>query len=161
VKVCVLRHGPAVPRGTPGLEDDARPLTPEGRARTREAARGIRKLKLGIDAIWTSPLPRARETAEILARELRLPAPKTAEALRPETPPARIARFLRGLRAACPALVGHEPDLGATVALLTGGRSDAFPLKKAGLALLDLPRKGAGALQLFLTPSALRALGAR
>jgi phosphohistidine phosphatase len=157
MKVCFVRHGPAVPRGTPGMEDDARPLTKEGRARTREAARGIRALKLGIDEIWTSPLPRARETAEILARALGLPAPKETDALRPEAPPAGIGKALRGAKAACPALVGHEPDLGATVAFLTGGRPDAFPMKKAGLAVLDLDRKG-GTLRLFLTPAALRSL---
>ena len=88
MKVCFVRHGPAVPRGTPGIEDDARPLTPEGRTRTREAARGIRALKLGIDGIWTSPLPRARETAEILARALRLPKPEVTDLLRPGASPA-------------------------------------------------------------------------
>ena len=158
MKVCLVRHGPAVPRGTPGIEDDARPLTKEGRERTREAAQGIRALKLGIDAIWTSPLPRALETAEILARALRLPSPKQTDALAAGT--IRMMKFLRGVKAACPALVGHEPDLGEAVAFLTGGRPDAFPMKKAGLAVLDLARKG-GTLSLFVTPAALRALGAR
>ena len=158
MKVCFVRHGPAVPRGTPGIEDDARPLTTEGRKRTRDAARGIRALKLGIDGIWTSPLPRARETAEILARALRLPAPKVTDLLRPGAAPAKMLKALRG---DCPALVGHEPDLGEAVAFLTGGRSDAFPMKKAGLALVELTRRGArpaGALQLFLAPGALRKL---
>ena len=92
MKVCFVRHGPAVPRGTPGIEDDARPLTSDGRKRTRDAARGIRKLKLGIDGIWTSPLPRARETAEILAKALRLPAPEVSDLLRPGATAAALAR---------------------------------------------------------------------
>jgi phosphohistidine phosphatase len=149
VKVCFVRHGPAVPRGAKGVEDDARPLTPEGRAKTREAMRGLRKLKLGITVIWTSPLPRARETAEILGRELGL-TPKLTDALKPGAPPLR---FLKTLKGGCPALVGHEPDLGEAVAALVGGRPGAFPLKKAGIALVE-----GGELRLFLAPSVLRSL---
>ncbi|HEX7898792.1 MAG TPA: histidine phosphatase family protein [Planctomycetota bacterium] len=159
MRVCLVRHGPAVPTGTPGIDDDARPLTPDGRVKTRAAARGIRALKLGIDAVWTSPLPRARETAEILARELRLPQPKLLDALKPGASADRLFRKPLG---ECPALVGHEPDFGSIVAALTGGRPDAFPVKKAGLAVLDLHRRGArpsGTLALFLRPSTLRALG--
>ncbi len=155
MKVCFLRHGPAAARG-PGIDDDARPLTPEGRLRTREAARGIRRLRLGIDGIWTSPLPRARETAEILARALRLPAPKVSDLLRPGVPPLRWLRLLRGT---CPVLVGHEPDLGEAVALLTGGRPDAFPLKKAGLAVVELESARRGSLRLLLPPAVLRFAG--
>ena len=152
MRICLVRHGPAVPRGTKGIEDDARPLTPGGRGKTRAAARGIRALDLGIDAVWTSPLPRARETAEILARELRLPAPTVTDLLKPDASMNRLSRALKGR---CPALVGHEPDLGEAVAFLTGGRADAFPMKKAGLAVLDLQRRGArpsGTLALFLQP---------
>lgn len=157
MRLCFVRHGPAVPRGAEGFEDDARPLTPEGRVKTREAARGLRRLKLGVTGIWTSPLPRARETAEILALELGLPEPRPADWLKPEVAVSRVLRELRGLKGGCPALVGHEPGLGAAVAALTGGRPDAFPMKKAGVAVVELTGKGAGALRLFATPAALRA----
>lgn len=152
MKVCFLRHGPAAP----GADDEARRLTAEGRERTRAAARGIRRLGLGIDEVWTSPLPRARETAEILARELGLPAPRPTDLLKPGVPARRLLRVLREAKGACPALVGHEPGLGAAVALLAGGRSGAFPLKKAGLAVVDLDP---ASVRLILTPAALRRLG--
>lgn len=154
MKICFVRHGPAVPSGTEGIEDDARPLTAEGRVKTREAARGLRKLKIGITEVWTSPLPRARETAEILGRELGL-EPKLTDLLKPGAPPLRLLKALKG---ECPALVGHEPDLGAAVAALTGGRRDAFPMKKAGVALVELTGKGRGELRLLLPPSVLRAV---
>ena len=118
----------------------------------------MRKLKLGLDALWTSPLPRARETAEIVARELGLPAPKPAEFLKPDVPTSRLLRGLRGLKGECVAVVGHEPGLGAAVAALTGGRADAFPLKKPGIAVVELTGKASGELRLFLPPAALRAL---
>src|SRR5262249_59652483 len=63
----ILRHGIAVEHGTPGIPDDERPLTPEGRRRMRQIARGLRRLDLRPDRIVTSPLPRASATAEIVA----------------------------------------------------------------------------------------------
>ena len=157
MRVCFLRHGPAVPRGSEGTADDERPLTPEGRARTRLAAQGIARLELAVDEVWTSPLPRARETAAILARVLGLPAPLETDLLRPEVPAGRLLAILRQAKGRCPVLVGHEPALGAAVARLVGGRAGAFPLKKAGLAVVDLERPAT--LLFFLPPSALRRLG--
>lgn len=156
MKVCFVRHGRAVERGTEGVAEDERPLTPDGRTRTREAARGIARLKLGIDEVWTSPLPRARETAEILARALTLPSPRRTDLLRPEVPPRRLLGVLAQAKGRCPALVGHEPGLGEAVALLTGGRAEAFPLKKAGLALVELDGPLRGRLLLHVPPSVLR-----
>lgn len=161
MRICLLRHGPALPRGSEGIEDDARPLTPEGRARVRAAARGLRKLKLGIDVLWSSPLPRALETAEIVAKELGLGEPRPTELLRPEAPAAAFARLLRQTRGECPAFVGHEPNLGRIAAWLTGARADAFPMKKAGLAVLDITKGGPrprGETRLFLAPAVLRSL---
>ncbi|MBM3462072.1 MAG: phosphohistidine phosphatase SixA, partial [Armatimonadetes bacterium] len=63
----ILRHGIAYDHGHPDYpDDDSRPLTPKGRRRTRRIARGMRDLGLRFDAILTSPLPRARQTAEIV-----------------------------------------------------------------------------------------------
>lgn len=144
--VCFFRHGPAVPHGTPGVAEDDRPLTPEGRKKTRAAARGVQALDLRIKAVLTSPLPRARETAEILAKELGLKA-VIDERLRPGGDPAALAKSGR-------ALVGHEPDFSAAVTRLIGG--GAVELKKAGLAVVE-----DGVLKLLLTPAALRAIGLR
>ena len=41
MRLLIIRHAVAVPRGTPDMEDDARPLTPKGRKRFRDAARGL------------------------------------------------------------------------------------------------------------------------
>ena len=59
MNVCFFRHGLAVEPGTAGVADDERALTEDGRRKTRSAARGLKRLKLGVDTILTSPLPRA------------------------------------------------------------------------------------------------------
>lgn len=144
--VCFLRHGPAA-------DEEPRPLTPEGREKTERAARGIARLDLGIDAVLSSPLPRALETAEILARVLGLPKPRTSDLLLPD---ADAERLLPSLRAAVPALVGHEPSLSRAVSRLIGG--GAVSLKKAGMAFVETTSASRGTLRLLLPPAVLRAL---
>src|SRR5512145_3028365 len=69
MQVLIIRHAIAVPRGTPDIPDDERPLTKRGRQRFRSAARGLARLVKRPDFVLSSPLPRAKETAEIAARE--------------------------------------------------------------------------------------------
>jgi phosphohistidine phosphatase len=73
MKLYLLRHGLAVDADEADLKDEDRPLTPEGREKTIQAARGMRRLEIGIDLILTSPLPRAMETAALTARTLVAP----------------------------------------------------------------------------------------
>ncbi len=149
--IVFFRHGPAVARGTPEIADDDRPLTPEGRTKTREAARGVRTLDLGIDRVLTSPLPRALETAEILAEALGLGPPQKSDLLRPDSSPERLLSLLTEFRAKTPVLVGHEPSLSASISHLIGG--GRLLLKKAGLAVVE-----DRTLRILMTPSLLRAL---
>jgi phosphohistidine phosphatase len=162
MKACLFRHGPAVERGTPGIGDDERPLTPEGRKRTRRAAKGVAKLDLGIDLVVSSPLPRALETAAILADVLGLPKPEVDERLHDARGGKDVIEVLKGLDAVCPVLVGHEPCLSQALSLLVAGSPGAeFALRKAGLAVLELVQAGArprARLLQFLAPSVLRAL---
>ncbi len=162
MKVCFLRHGPAAPSGTPGIAEPDRPLTAEGRKKTRRALQGLKRLNLGIDEILTSPLPRALQTAEILADVLGGIRPAVDERLLPEVPAGRLLGLLKDVKGEVPLLVGHEPNLTAALALLVGaGRPDAHLLKKAGLAVVEvgkLTARPAGTLHLLLTPHALRLL---
>ena len=81
MKLLILRHAIAVPRGTPGIPDDERPLTAKGEQRFRRAARGLARIARRPDAILTSPLPRALRTAEIAGRAWRRLEPKPRTAL--------------------------------------------------------------------------------
>lgn len=158
-----VRHGPAVPSGTAGIAETDRPLTSEGRKRTLRAFRGLRKLDLGLDAVHTSPLPRARETAEILSEVLDLPVPRPDDRLLPETPPLELLGMLRELGDDAPAFVGHEPALSRVISVLTSTPDmQAFRMKKAGVAVVRLRKlapRPVGTLQMLLPPKALRAIG--
>jgi len=158
----IVRHAIAGVRGDEWPDDDKRPVTRKGAAKMRQAVRGLDALGARIDLVLTSPLVRARQTADILADGLD-PSPTldVTNALAPGHPPAAIAEALgahKGCRAI--ALVGHEPDLGVLAAWLLGAR-EPLPFKKGGVCRIDvpgLPPAQDGQLRWFATPRMLRGL---
>jgi phosphohistidine phosphatase len=165
MRLLIIRHAAAVPSGTPGIDDDDRPLTPEGKARFRAAAKGLARLAPRPDVLLTSPLPRARQTAEIAARAFKRLEPRIEPALAGGSLEAIVTAVAGAVgersRDATVALVGHEPVLGALVARLLGAHGAGhFPFKKGGAALVDLPDGPAasGTLLWFVKPRILRDL---
>ncbi len=157
MKVYFLRHGKAESR-TAWVGDDAlRPLTADGEEALRREAGALRALDLALDVIVTSPLVRARRTAEIVAGELGLAA-RLVEDER-LAPGFDVRHLERVIAAHGPAealmVVGHEPDFSETVAELIGGGDVA--MKKGGLARVDVtaPVAGGGQLVWLLTPPLL------
>lgn len=151
-----LRHGIAADVGPDGLGDAGRPLTKEGIAKMRAGARGLRRLGLQLDALLSSPLVRAHETATIVARELGLEL-QLADELAPGCDIAQLFALLGEHRAAERVmLVGHEPDFSILIGALTGG--SRVLMKKGGLGRvdIDLLEEGAGTLAWLLPPRALR-----
>ncbi len=164
-----MRHAIAHDLGADGSRSDAeRTLTDEGRANTRAAARAMAWLELDIDAIWTSPLARARQTAEIVAEGLKKTsvmreAPELAPSGGTEQAVSALTRLGRGTSAL---LVGHEPDLSRLVAYLVWGGLDAerVAFKKGALCRIDClagVRPGKAILRWLLTPKQLRLLAPR
>ena len=163
---CVfLRHGIAVEREEWDGSDDDRPLTERGVKRVSQVAAGLRWLEVQPTYIFSSPLVRALETADIIQASLSIPsAVKRVEELLPDANPERLLALFRDLPPECSVLcVGHEPHLGhAASVLLTGKPSMAFPFKKAGACLIELPmppKVGRGVLRWWLEPGQLRGLG--
>lgn len=153
-----VRHGQAGNRQDWVPRDDAlRPLTDEGIARMRQSAETMRKLGLRPDVILTSPLTRARQTADIVAGALGC---NVAE--EPGLAPGFDLFTLSTLLQAHPngealLLVGHEPDFSETVSALVGGGN--VMVKKGSLVRVDLlslePLRG---VLIWLIPPRLLAL---
>jgi phosphohistidine phosphatase len=160
VELYVVRHAIAEPRGDAWPDDAKRPLTDEGIARFKKAVRGLAALDVTIDVILTSPLVRAKQTAELLAAGLSGRGHITAiESLAPGGSFASILADLeKQAKRSSVALVGHEPDIGEIAARLVGSKTP-FSFKKGGVCRIDvdaLPPSGAGTLRWFMPPKLLR-----
>jgi phosphohistidine phosphatase len=146
----IVRHGIAVEPGTPGIPDDKRLLTSKGEKRIRQIARGLARLDLKLDRIVTSPLPRARATAEIIADELGTPEiVETSNVLQTGSSAATVERWLRERTLDRLMIVGHNPTLSDLVSLLVlGAAQPAFcDLKKGGIAALTRAAAATGLYQ--------------
>lgn len=161
MRLLLVRHAIALDRDTPGVSDHLRPLTEEGIAKFKKTARGLAAL-VTADLVLTSPLLRAKQTAEILAHHW--PGVATQE----NDPLGTGSRILfeESLRRAADdaviAAVGHEPFMSEwTGNWLGAAGSSAFEFKKGGAALIEFhgpPTEEAGRLAFFLSPKAIKDL---
>lgn len=166
MRLYLLRHGKAVEREAFAPGDDAsRPLTNVGRERTRLVAEGMQRLGLTFDLILSSPLTRARQTAEIVAGAFDAAGSlRFTERLAEEASLADLVREIRALQPEPESLllVGHEPNLGELTSLLLGAESPLpIRFKKAGLCCLSVAGIEIGpcaVLEWLLAPSQLRLL---
>jgi phosphohistidine phosphatase len=145
----VIRHAEAVPLGEGGvIEDAARPLTAAGEEQVKTLAAAFERKNIRPGVVVSSPLLRARQTAEGLARQLGSPAPEVrmCEDLAPGGKRRRLNRFLKDLGAESVALVGHQPDLGEFTAWLIGSKKGEIDLEKAGVACIKC-KTGPGRLR--------------
>lgn len=160
----IVRHAIAFGRDPKRWPDDrARPLTPEGITRARRAAKGLERLLERPQSLLTSPLTRAKQTAEILTQVAKWPAAVECAALSPKESPEAVLEALRSQRHKTIAVVGHQPELGELLAACMPGpaQARAFELRKFGVALLTfdgVPRAGQATLRCLLAPRLLRAL---
>jgi phosphohistidine phosphatase len=164
LEIYILRHGIAVPGGTPGYSEMERPLTEEGRDKMLKAAKGIAAVVGEVDVILTSPLKRAHETTLLAARVLGgKEKVVTFDPLKSGTPLATLlAAFAPYQHAERLMVVGHEPDLSLFASALIGVKYSVLALKKGGLCRIDvgqLPPQEPGVLRWLLTPGQLRAMG--
>ena len=158
MELLIIRHAWAGERDPEKWPDDReRPVPPKGARRFRRIARGLAQLLPDVDAVWSSPLRRAWQTAEILEKDGGWPAPRELRALEPGNTAAKVTQFLRRESGGRVVLVGHEPLLSELIAHLMVGPGDhgILELKKGGAALLSFPaapRAGNGVLSWLLPP---------
>lgn len=159
MRLLLVRHAEAIDR-TAGMRDEDRTLTPDGAKKFRLTAKGLARL-VEPDVVLTSPLPRARQTAEIAAEAWGGPRPEDAAALASGSWSGFTALLEGRSGDATVALFGHEPTLSEWLARLLGSdRSAALAFKKGGAALVEVAGTLEGGSQLvwFLPPKVLREL---
>lgn len=147
-----LRHGDAGTQAS-GMADDERLLTDDGIAALRSAAPLWRRLNLRPDVVLTSPLARARQTADLFCEAIG-GEPIADDGLRPGASWGNLARAMSVHPDARRVLfVGHEPDLSSAIAELSGAGS--VRMRKGSLACLEfygIPEAGAGEIAWLLDP---------
>lgn len=163
--ILLIRHAIAAPLGKPAKRDEDRPLTELGTRRFRKVAQALREIAPKPRAILTSPLVRARQTAEILAEVWA----DADSAQRVALEDALIDGDWDGICRALDAfhgddtvvLVGHESWISkVTARLLDAKAGRAFAFRKGGVAFVEVeePRAGHGTLLWFIPPRVFRKL---
>jgi phosphohistidine phosphatase len=137
MKIHLLRHGIAAVLGKENnFRDEERALTVEGIEKMRQAAQGLKRLQVEFDLIVSSPLVRARQTAEIVAEALkfRQPLDEWDELAPGEAVDAVLRRLQDFSQCKSVLLVGHQPGIGCiTSYLVFGDAKVSLPLKKGAL----------------------------
>jgi phosphohistidine phosphatase len=130
VRLYLVRHAKAAP----GDPDDLRTLTEHGREQAREVGQQFARDGIRPDAVLSSPLLRARETAEAIAKATGASA-ETDERLAPGATAESVRAAIAG-RGETIVVVGHQPDCGQIAASISGGPEPKFPT--AGVCELEL-----------------------
>jgi phosphohistidine phosphatase len=127
MKVVLVRHAEAAP----GDPDELRALTPEGHEQARRLGEQLRGDGVQPDAVLTSPLLRAHETAAALG----FGDPEPLQELGPGATAEDVKAAVAG-RGETVVVVGHQPDCSRITATLRGGAEPAFP--PAGVQIVEL-----------------------
>jgi len=136
-RLFIVRHAWAEDQG-PGIDDHARRLTKKGRRRFDAFTRHLRDAGMSLDLVATSPLVRARETADILADVFHAPEPVVVDALEPAADWQALMEWTVEQDAGHVAWVGHMPCVGRLVALSIGAGAAAIRMQKGAIASIRL-----------------------
>lgn len=164
MEIYIVRHAIAMERDEWTGSDEKRPLTEKGKKKMEQIAQGLAALEVDFTHIFSSPLVRAQQTAEILQKTLKIDHRDETALLVPSGDPAAIIPFLNKLLDDTKvALVGHEPNVSELLSYLLSGQHKSFSVfKKGGVAMLEAfspPRAGQLTLRWFMEPNHLVAVG--
>jgi phosphohistidine phosphatase len=164
MELLIVRHAIAFERDRQRWRDDgARPLSPVGIRQSRKAAAGMKEFSKAPDRLLTSPLVRARQTAQILTDVAGWPRAEEVHELSPGQSALAVLTLLGKDRSKRVAVVGHQPDLAAllTACLLGEDGALAVDMKKNAVACVSFEgsaRAGRAVLKWLATPRMLRGL---
>lgn len=157
----ILRHGEAGRSSATSRDDSKRALTVEGEKEVKDISKGIKGLGIEFDYIFTSPLLRARQTAELVSKIVVTKNQiKDLDELKPEGNKLQLYNKLSNLKQDSSVLiVGHEPYLSELIGEAISSTGCRIDLKKAGFARIrvinSLP-KLKGELRWLLAPKHLK-----
>lgn len=158
MELYLMQHGSCLPKEI----DPNQPLSPVGAEQVMKSAEAARRLGLGFDAIVTSPKPRARETATMVASAWDFPTGSihVTEAVKAMAEPKDTLAYLQTLGPQEAIFVaGHLPNLGKLASfLLTSEQELNIAIENGGLLRLDAPQLAPGnaTLRWYLTPMQLQ-----
>jgi phosphohistidine phosphatase len=159
VDLYLIRHADALALGERGVTEDAeRPLSEKGEDQANVAAKALQKRGIELDRLYTSPLLRARQTADILVKTWSAGAlaVEACDALEPGSKPRKLSRFLLKQQGERVGLVGHMPHLAELAAWLIGSKKAQLDIAKSGVVCLhcgEATGKGLAELQWLVTPA--------
>ncbi len=152
MKLILLRHGKAADSHPEG--DFSRPLVEKGRVQARRAAKLLKSAGALPDIVLTSPLIRARQTAEEFCQTAQIPGATLqgwlASGMNPENALKELAAF-HDFK--CVAIVGHEPDFSQLIQRILGAAGGSIEVKKGAVACLEInPPSHRGTLLYIIPP---------
>jgi phosphohistidine phosphatase len=158
MELYLIRHAEAAPAGENGVSDEDRPLTSCGEGQAVALAKALRSHGVELRLLLSSPLLRARQTAEEILRHWPDPQPdfRIYKELTLGGKRKHLLRALRQQGADKVAIVGHEPELGALAGYLMGSKRIHLMFDKAAVAFLQCNaglEKGDGQLNWLLPPA--------
>lgn len=159
MKLYLIRHASAEDAqvfAQTGLSDELRPLTPKGEEKMRDVLNFFKKNEAQLNIVLSSPLTRCLQTTEIFKEYYPGAHFVTTENLRPDHSAQRLYDEIMQYEVDSVALIGHEPFLGQFISwLLFRQASDHFPMKKSGIAKLDIYKDGRVYFKWLLRPKLL------
>jgi phosphohistidine phosphatase len=158
-----LRHASAGQRVINPKKDEQRGLDEDGIQQCRHVGRALAAMEIQVDAIISSPLKRASQTAALVANEMGHEGKLQLDpALRPEASFSQFRELLaRYAKADAVMVVGHNPNLSEFLgrSITRGAGRAEVNLKKGAVAQVETKRNSA-VLRWCLTPKAVGAIQA-
>ena len=157
----LLRHASAGHHVANPAQDEKRPLDPQGIEQCTQMGRALNALDVHVDAVVSSPLKRATQTASLVANEIGFDDKlQLTPALRPSAQMEAFRELLdKHAKLEAVLVVGHNPSLSQFLSLLIseGASESSADLKKGAIARVDLSGR-MGILKWVLTPKIVQTL---
>lgn len=140
MKIYLVRHADADAELPEGLGDDARALTSKARGAVLRHFIDLAPRVGKVGAIFTSPLVRTVQTAQLFSLAIRHEGPlKAHRSLLPDMPVGSVDALISQHLGEDLVLVGHQPSMGALASHLLGMQSFPRPVNPGTVIGIDRP----------------------